>query len=95
MTAICEQTMATQVIADPARSIADRGQRRAGDDHALPVSAILSSRAKIKLKIQWYMCSQFYSDWRANNLLILIQNLCAIFCLLTSGPSGLHRGSTR
>jgi hypothetical protein len=29
------------------------------------VSAILSSRAKIKLKIQWYMCSQFYSDWRA------------------------------
>jgi hypothetical protein len=32
------------------------------------VSAILSSRAKIKLKIQWYMCSQFYSDWRASNL---------------------------
>jgi hypothetical protein len=32
----------------------------------LPVSAILSSRAKIKLKIQWYMCSQFYSDWRAS-----------------------------
>jgi len=27
--------------------------------------AILSSQAKIKLKIQWYMCSQFYSDWRA------------------------------
>ena len=30
------------------------------------VSAIPSSRAKIKLKIQWYMCSQFYSDWRAS-----------------------------
>jgi hypothetical protein len=31
--------------------------------------AILSSQAKIKLKIQWYMCSQFYSDWRASAVL--------------------------
>ncbi|MGB6286704.1 MAG: hypothetical protein WBG18_20195, partial [Xanthobacteraceae bacterium] len=38
------------------------------------VSAILSSRAKIKLKIQWYMCSQFYSDWRA----IFIYQICSL-----------------
>ncbi|MFY9772545.1 MAG: hypothetical protein WAK04_20215 [Xanthobacteraceae bacterium] len=29
------------------------------------IPASLPSRAKIKLKTQWCMCSQFYSDWRA------------------------------
>jgi hypothetical protein len=56
------------------------------------VSAIPSSRAKIKLKIQWYMCSQFYSDWRASNSLILIQNFCAIFQPLTKEIAGAALG---